>query len=142
MYHERVWPPLSWFLISLLIIPAVILALAPINLGLGIVSAVLMYVAIVAFLLVMSPRISVDDGTFRAGRGQIERDFLGEARAISGAERFDALHSGLDARAWLCLRSWTNGLVRVDLTDPADPTPYWLVSTRSPDALVKALNSR
>ena len=31
--------------------------------------------------------------------------------------------------------------VRVPLTDPADPTPYWLVSTRHPARLVAALDA-
>jgi hypothetical protein len=30
-------------------------------------------------------------------------------------------------------------VVRVELTDPEDPTPYWLVSSRRPDALARAL---
>ena len=30
-------------------------------------------------------------------------------------------------------------LVRVDLNDPADPHPYWLVSTRHPERLADAL---
>jgi hypothetical protein len=27
----------------------------------------------------------------------------------------------------------------VEITDPADPAPYWLISTRNPDELVRAL---
>jgi hypothetical protein len=29
----------------------------------------------------------------------------------------------------------------VDITDPADPTPYWLVSTRHPDQLADAVTT-
>jgi hypothetical protein len=32
-----------------------------------------------------------------------------------------------------------DGLVRVPLLDPADPAPYWVVSTRHPEALAAAL---
>ena len=32
-------------------------------------------------------------------------------------------------------------VVRVEITDPADPAPYWLVSSRHPDALAGALSS-
>jgi hypothetical protein len=31
--------------------------------------------------------------------------------------------------------------VRVTVTDPQDPTPYWLVSTRHPEKLVEALQA-
>ncbi len=45
----------------------------------------------------------------------------------------------LDARAWLLLRGWIPGVVRVRLDDPDDPTPYWLVSSRHPRRLAAAL---
>ena len=46
-----------------------------------------------------------------------------------------------DARAYLLLRPYLKRGVRVDITDPADPAPYWLVSSRRPDALVSALEA-
>jgi hypothetical protein len=30
-------------------------------------------------------------------------------------------------------------VVKVELTDPQDPTPYWLVSTRRPERVVEAI---
>ncbi len=33
-------------------------------------------------------------------------------------------------------RGYVRGVVRVEVTDPADPTPYWLVSARNPQAVV------
>jgi hypothetical protein len=33
------------------------------------------------------------------------------------------------------------GGVRVDVADPDDPTPYWLVSSRHPDKLAEALRA-
>ena len=44
-----------------------------------------------------------------------------------------------DARAYLLLRPYLKRAVKVEITDPADPAPYWLVSTRHADALVRAL---
>ncbi len=44
-----------------------------------------------------------------------------------------------DARAYLLLRPYLKRAVRVDVTDPADPAPYWLLSTRQPDELAAAL---
>jgi len=37
-------------------------------------------------------------------------------------------------------RPWVREAVRVVIDDPADPTPYWVVSTRRPAALAKALD--
>ena len=39
-----------------------------------------------------------------------------------------------DARAYLLLRPYLKRGVRIDITDPADPAPYWLVSCRRPEA--------
>ncbi|WP_182047545.1 DUF3093 family protein, partial [Curtobacterium sp. ME26] len=36
---------------------------------------------------------------------------------------------------------YVRGVVRVEVADPADPTPYWLVSARNPQAVVDALRS-
>ena len=35
-----------------------------------------------------------------------------------------------DPAAYLCLRSWTSRTVLVEVEDPEDPHPYWLVTTR------------
>ena len=99
-----------------------------------------LYAAIVAVLLATTPTVEVTDGMFRAGRARIERRYIGAARPFEGAEATAERGGRLDARAWLLVRGWIPGLVRVDLTDPGDPTPYWLVSTRRPDALAKALS--
>ena len=48
-------------------------------------------------------------------------------RRIAGVEA--------DARAYLLLRPYLKRAVRVEITDPADPAPYWLVCTRHPDEL-------
>ena len=140
MYRERVWPTPFWFIASLLLVPGGILALAPINLALGIAVGIGLYVAEIAFLAAVSPRIEVTASEFRAGRGRIERRFLGEALALDGEAAREAMGPSLDARAWLCVRGWVKPLVMVPLTDPNDPTPYWLVSTRRPEALAAALN--
>ena len=46
-----------------------------------------------------------------------------------------------DARAYLLLRPYLKRAVRVEINDPADPTPYWLVGTRRPEDLAEALEA-
>jgi hypothetical protein len=45
-----------------------------------------------------------------------------------------------DARAYLVLRPYLKRAVKVQITDPADPAPYWLVSSRRPEELAGALS--
>jgi hypothetical protein len=141
LYRERLWPAWWVFLATALVIPASLLVFLPISVIAGYVSAAVLYGGIVVALVVTTPVIEVTDGMLRAGRARIERSFVGAATAHEGAEAFAERGTRLDARAWLLLRPWLSGVVRVELTDPADPTPYWLVSTRRPRELAAALSS-
>ncbi len=102
----------------------------------GVVAAVGTLVALVA----TAPVVEVADGGFRAGRARVPLDVLGQVTPMgSQAEMRTALGPALDARAYVCLRAWARTGVQVELHDPLDPTPYWLVSTRRPAELAAAL---
>nr|WP_284301161.1 DUF3093 family protein [Homoserinibacter gongjuensis] len=45
----------------------------------------------------------------------------------------------LHADAWLLIRGWIPDVVRVELDDPQDPTPYWIISSRRADELAAAI---
>jgi hypothetical protein len=66
---------------------------------------------------------------------------LGEVTPLDDQARRCLAGVDADARAYLLLRPYLRHAVRVDLVDPADPTPYWLVATRRPAQLVTALSS-
>lgn len=36
---------------------------------------------------------------------------------------------------------WTDSVVTVQILDPRDATPYWIFSTRKPNAVLSALGS-
>jgi hypothetical protein len=140
-YRERLWPAWWVFVATALVIPASLLVFLPISVIAGYVSAAALYLAIVVTLVVTTPVVEVTDGMLRAGRARIERSYVGSVTAHEGADAFAERGTRLDARAWLLLRPWLSGVVRVELTDPDDPTPYWLVSTRRPRQLAAALTS-
>jgi len=139
-YRERLWPAWWVFLATALVIPASLLVFLPISPIAGVVCAIGLYAAIVIVLLATTPVIEVDERMLRVGRARIERSFLGAVTAHEGPEAFAERGVRLDARAYLVLRGWISGLVRVQLDDPTDPTPYWLVSTRHPTQLAAALH--
>jgi len=86
-------------------------------------------------------RVSLVDGVFSAGRARIPVTFLREPEPLDGPETRRAAGVEADARAYLLLRPYVATSVRVRLTDPADPAPYWLVSTRHPTLLVDELSA-
>jgi len=140
-YRERLWPAPWVFLATALVIPASLLVFLPISLPVGVAVALGLYITVLVVLVSTTPTVQVTASTFRAGRAQIERRFIADAAAFDGAEATAERGVRLDARAWMLLRGWLPGLVRVEISDPDDPTPYWLVATRNPTRLAAALNS-
>ncbi|NQX27533.1 DUF3093 domain-containing protein [Microbacteriaceae bacterium VKM Ac-2854] len=138
-YREKLWPTPWVFVATALVIPASILVFAPINFTAGIFVAVGLFVACVLTLIGLSPVLEVKDGELRAGKAHIDVELLGEPEAFRGEHAFAQRGPVLDARAYLVLRGWVKDVVRIPVEDPADPTPYWLVSSRRPNDVVAAI---
>lgn len=138
-YRERLWPSAGLFIALLLVIPASLLVFLPINALVGVIFAVVAYAGCTVLLIVTAPVIEVTDTRFTAGRGVLPLEFVGEPTVYEGEDASLQRGRELDARAWMVIRGWVSPVVKVPVNDPADPTPYWLVSTRRPAALVAAL---
>ena len=141
IYRERLWPAPWLFFSTALVIPASLLVFVPINFTVGAVVVGLLYAACVAGLLLASPTVEVTSTHVGAGRERLPLEAAGAAASFSGAEATLERGQRLDARAWLALRGWISPVVRIEVSDPTDPTPYWLVSTRHPDAVVAAIET-
>ena len=140
VYREKLWPTPWIYIVSLLLVPSSILVLAPVSMPAGIVTGIVLYLAVVGALSLTAPVVEVRDGRLRAGRAEIELTLTGEAVAAEDAAARAERGTGLDARAFLVIRGWVQPVVRIPIVDPADPTPYWLVSSRRPKQLAAAIN--
>lgn len=140
LYRERLWAAPWLYISTALVIPASILVLAPINLPVGIVLAIVLYLAIVVSLIVSAPTIRVTEEELIAGHARIPLPFVGSPVAFTGDEATLERGRRLDARAWLLIRGWIKPVVRIPVLDVEDPAPYWLLSTRNPDRLVRVLD--
>jgi hypothetical protein len=140
-YREKLWPTPWIYLASLLLVPASILVLAPVSLPAGIVTGVVLYLAVITLLTITAPVIEVHEGMLRAGRAEISLADTGEAVPAFDAQARIERGTGLDARAFLVIRGWVQPVVKVPITDPADPAPYWLLSSRRPKELAAAINN-
>lgn len=142
LYRERLWATPWLYVATALIIPACLLVFAPINLIVGIATAIILYAACVWMLVASAPIIEVTDEALTAGRAHIQRSFLGIALAYRGDDATLQRGQKLDARAWLLIRGWVKPVVSVEVNDLSDPAPYWLLSSRHPDELARVLNDR
>jgi Protein of unknown function (DUF3093) len=139
LFRERLWPsPGVWLLVPVGGL-VVLVALLPVGAVTALVGTIAVTAGLLAWAITSAPVISVRDGTLWAGRARVPVEVLGEAVAARGAMARDERGRKLDARAFLLIRGWVDPVVRVELRDSADPTPYWLLSTRRPDELLRAL---
>jgi hypothetical protein len=141
-YAERLWPtPAVWSVLTAFG-ASFGLILYPVDPAVAAAVAVLGALLAPGLTAAWTPLLEVtDDGrSFRAGRAQIPVELLGAVEPLDREQMRRARGPGLDARAYLCLRGWLGQGVRVQLVDPADPTPYWLVSSRRPEQLAAALS--
>ncbi|ARF57862.1 DUF3093 domain-containing protein [Streptomyces gilvosporeus] len=139
-YEERLTAPRSWWAIAALVGVSCALILFPLGtlpmLGGLIGGGALAAVAVSSY---GSPRIRVVGGALLAGDAKIPLTALGEAQALDADEAAAWRTYKADARAFMLLRGYIRTAVRVEITDPEDPTPYAYLSTRDPERLVAAL---
>ena len=140
-FRERLTVPLRWWVQGTMLVASLWLALVvavPEPVAWSVAGAAM---TLLALLLIAygAAQVIVEDGVLRAGRATIEAVHLGAAVALDPEQTRRTSGVDADARAYLVLRPYLKRAVRIEITDPADPAPYWLVSSRHPDRLAGAL---
>ena len=149
-YDERLTVPWWWWPPALLI--AVLLA-AELHMGYPGVRSWLPYVLLLplaAAVLIWLGRVRVGVGTpsggaeravreLRAGVAHLPVSLVGRVDVVTGEAKREALGPQLDPQAFVLHRPWVGPAVRIEVLDPDDPTPYWVISTRRPQELLAAL---
>ncbi|MFE0652424.1 DUF3093 domain-containing protein [Streptomyces sp. NPDC059534] len=141
-FDERLTAPRSWWVIVVLVGLSGGLIMFPLGtvplLGGLIVASVLAGMAVSSY---GSARIRVVAGSLVAGDARIPVTALGAAEVLDAEGALAWRTHKADPRAFMLMRSYVPGAVRIVVTDPADPTPYVYLSTREPAALVAALDA-
>ncbi|GAA4867227.1 DUF3093 domain-containing protein [Kitasatospora terrestris] len=140
MYDERLTVPRSWWLLPIAV--GVSLALILLRFS-GVAALAGLVVGVVAGAAALSSygsaRIRVVQGSLVAGQARIPVSALGAAEVLDPAEAVAWRGVKANPRAFMLLRSYVPTALKVEVTDPADPTPYLYLSTRSPQRLADAL---
>lgn len=140
-YRERLTAPISWWLAALVF--AVIwgwVFLVVTTWPIAIVATVLISAAcLYAVWHYGRLLVEVTPEGLRVGPAHLEAAHVGEVVALDRAAYRTRLGTGADVRAYLQTRPYLDHGVTVAVADPSDPTPYWLISTRHPEALATAL---
>lgn len=139
-YRERLTVPPSYWGIGLFFgltsVTAVTFMLGDVFLVLGIV----VVVGVVAWTLLAwgSLTLIVDENGVRSGRSLLEWPYVG-AVAIADREIRGRVLAREDV--FLALRPYAGGAVVVGVSDDADPHLCWLVSSRDPEAFLRAVEA-
>ncbi|MFT3834371.1 MAG: DUF3093 domain-containing protein [Micropruina sp.] len=137
-YSERLRVPAAYWGIGLFFGLTFVTAVSFMLGDLILVLSTVAVIGLVAWTLLAwgALRIVVDAEGIRVGRSLLEWRYVGTAVIADRALRGRVL-----ARedAFLALRPYTNGLVLIGVADEADPHLCWLVSTRHPQELLRAI---
>ena len=140
-YSERLSVPLRWWVQATMLLATLWLAFVVAMPAWAAWSATgaLLLVMVGLFLWFGNAQVAVRDQVLYAGRAHISVDLIGPAETLDPEEARRVHGVEADARAFLLTRPYLKRAVRIPVRDPADPTPYWLLSTRHPDELAAVL---
>ncbi len=141
IYAERLWPTPGIWAATIGFGAALGLIPAPVSPQAALIVTCLGVVSLITLMLITTPTVRVTETTFVAGRAEIPISLVSGVEELDAGQMRQARGIRLDARAYLCIRGWLPAGARVILDDPEDPTPYWLVSSRRPDSLARAVRA-
>jgi membrane protein implicated in regulation of membrane protease activity len=142
VFRERLWPNVWIWVIAAGISGAGILVFAPISMAAGYTAAGVLFTIMAVLLILSTPAIIVTSDALTVGRATIERRYVGEVASFRGKDATAQRGTRLNGLAYLCIRGWIDPVVRIEITDPSDRTPYWLTSSKRPEELTAALSRK
>ncbi len=139
-YREVVRPPL-WLMafIYFLALSLVIAIWAAMTTTIAAYALAIASIGTVAIYFTSRLIIEVDSDELRVGKAHILRAQVGAVHVLTQKEMLAKRTRGADAAAFLAIRFWTPRGVVIEIEDPRDSTPYWLVTTKRGEKLALAL---
>jgi hypothetical protein len=143
-FSEKVYPSALSLLPATLLTPGVALVALPfMNVPTSVLLGLGTTVTALALSILGSPTVQLtkDKGSriLRVGKAAIDISFITKAMVIDSSGKRAALGSGLSSLAFVRIQTGVKELVRVDIKDASDPTPYWIFSSRRGLELKKLL---
>ena len=140
-YEERLTAPPSWWIGGLAL--SLLLAAGVHSGGSGpraVVPYVVLPLAVLAALAYASRgRVRVADGVLSVPGARIPVAVLGGVTPLDAEATRQVRGPLAEPLAYVATRPWLSSAVRLQVEDPEDDTPYWLVGTRKPRELAAAV---
>jgi hypothetical protein len=138
-FEKSNWPLSVWFFLSIMCASIYLAIWAPLGQIPALVSTILSVFGLVILSQKKQTTILVEQNMLYVNNAKIDLKFVKKATALNKDEFKNLNSAGADPAAFLATNFWTNIGVKVELNDKNDPTPYWLISTKRAEELVKKL---
>jgi hypothetical protein len=139
-YREVLRVPIWWIVIGL---GVALLAAAEISQPTSAVAVipwiVLPGLTLAGLVTLSRKRVLVQDGVLHVAGARAPLTAFGPAEVLARDDLRVWRGPRADRSAWVAVRPWIKGAVRLPVIDPDDETPYWLIGTRDPVGLAVAL---
>ena len=142
LYKERVLPTVYFYIASITLPLSLFLVALPFSEVVSISLALASIPLVLVLSWLGSPLIALNQQTLSIGQASIETKYLGKAEVVSPQEAFLERGVKLDSRAFTKFQIGVKQLVKIEIQDKQDPTPYWLIATRNPEVLAGLINKR
>jgi hypothetical protein len=140
IFKEVLRPPI-WVLafIYFLLLSLVIALWAAFDNTVAFTSFVAATIAIIYIAYAMRSTITFDGEELRIDSAHIESKYLGKVTILdSGAMRLLRTRDA-DPAAYLAIKFWAPTGIKIEVTDPRDPTPYWLITSKRGEEIAALL---
>jgi hypothetical protein len=136
-YSERVFPGLSFFLATLFAPAALYLIVLAFDDLWALITFAVSELAIIFLGLFAAPTLSLSSKTLSIANVKIPTQYVNAITVIEQSAQQSEKGPKLNPSAYVRFQVGVKGLLKVELNDPNDPTPYWLISSRNPELVAK-----
>jgi len=143
VYRERVLPSVASIWSLVLVTPVAWLTFLPFVEKLGEFTGVgiglFITIAVLVSIWFAAPVIEVDETGFAVGETLLPLSAIGGYEVVPKERAFVERGSNLDPGAYVRFQLSVNTLIKLQVVDPDDRTPYWLIATRRPEQIADCL---
>ena len=90
----------------------------------------------------LTSRIRVDQNELRIDKAHIELKYLGKVTILDSDAMRLLRTRDADPAAFLAIKFWAATGIKIEVTDPRDATPYWLITSKRGEKLAALLTKK
>jgi hypothetical protein len=90
----------------------------------------------------LTSKIQVDQNELRIDKAHIELKYLGKATVLDSDAMRLLRTRDADPAAFLAIKFWASKGIKIEVNDPRDSTPYWLITSKRGEKLAALLTKQ